>query len=854
MGSIVQTLREPQWIIYGIFYFLGSQAGLYLAAPGTLFPHVWISAGIALTGTLRHGPVIWPGIWLGGFCSLLLADLPLFAAGGLATGSAIEAALGAWLIRQLMRPAHIFDNATNMTRFLLIGALLTPITSALIGAGALRGSGLIDDTSLAENLSQLWMAACLGILLVTPLSISWLTPRKALSNHQYMELSLLFIGFLLACALFLGKLLPDTYLNFIYLIAPVPLVVWATLRFDSAITTLLFVLLASIAISSIHLELGPFVNGYRQENFFQLAVTIGSLGATLYVGKAAVNDYLKARKNLTLTSKIIANISDGILVTDLKGIIFFVNNAFLKNTGYKRSDLIGRSPHKLSKGLHDKDFFNGIWRSLRRQGSWSGEISSRSQSGKNLSEWLSISVITGKSGSASHYIWVYSDIAHQKGMQERIRHLAYYDSLTSLPNRQLFSDRLSQALVSAKRHGDRLGLIFLDLDRFKNINDTLGHTIGDLVLKATAKRLKECVRQTDTLARLGGDEFTVILQEIQNNADVTPVAEKILTSFKRPFEVGEHELFISPSIGIALYPEDGTTNEDLIKHADTAMYRSKETGGNDFQFFATQMSEPFHWNLAVETALRGAIEVGTIDVIYQPQFNLRTGSITGLEALARWHDSNLKDVPPDTFIKVAENTGLIHRLGDKVLEMACKQIKRWDQLGIDTVQVAINVSTLQLKQKGFTDRVKRIIDVNGISPEKIEFEITETSLMENAEFIGKILTQLSSMRFEIAVDDFGTGYSSLSYLKRLPLDRLKIDRSFVMDTPENNNDSAICSAIIAMAHSLGLKALAEGAEEQKQVDFLRKEKCDEIQGYFFSKPVSAEEVTEMIRQGYWHKD
>ncbi len=854
MSSIVQTLREPAWILYGIFYFLGSQAGLYLAPTGTFFPHVWIAAGIALTGTLRHGPGIWPGIWLGGICSLLLADFPLLAAVGLATGGSIEAALGAWLIRQLMRSANIFDSAANTTRFLVIGALLTPITSALIGSGALWVSGLIDNAVLAENLAQLWMAECLGILLITPFAISWLNPRKALATSQTIELSLLSIACLLVCALFLGKLLPDAHLNFIYIILPVPLLVWATLRFDSAITTSLFVLLASTAIFSTHLGFGPFVRGNSQQDFLQLIVVISTFGATLLIGKAVVNDYLKARKNLTLTSKIIANISDGILVTDLKGIIFFVNNAFLNNTGYKRSDLIGRSPHKLSKGLHDKEFFNEIWRNLRREGSWSGEISSRSQSGTNLSEWLSISVITGQSGSATHYIWVYSDIAHQKGMQERIRHLAYYDSLTGLPNRQLFSDRLTQALVLAKRHGDRLGLIFLDLDRFKNINDTLGHTIGDLVLKSTAERLKQCVRQTDTLARLGGDEFTVILQEIQNNADVTPVAEKILAAFKKPFEVGEHELFISPSIGIALYPEDGTTNEDLIKHADTAMYRSKETGGNDFQFFATQMSEPFRWNLAVETALRGAIELGTIDVIYQPQFNLRTGSITGLEALARWHDPELKDVPPDTFIKVAENTGLIHRLGERVLETACKQIKRWDELGIDTVHVAVNVSTLQLKQKDFTSRVKQIIDINGISPERIEFEITETSLMENAEFIGNILTQLSSMGFEIAVDDFGTGYSSLSYLKRLPLDRLKIDRSFVMDTPENSNDSAICSAIIAMAHSLGLKALAEGAEEQKQVDFLRKEKCDEVQGYFFSKPVSAEEVTEMIRQGYWHKD
>lgn len=854
MSSIVQTLREPAWIIYGILYFLSSQAGLYLASPGTPFPHVWVAAGIALAGALRHGPAIWPGIWLGGICSLLLTDFPLSAAIGLATGGTIEAALGAWLIRQLMRSDHIFDNATNTIRFLIIGALLTPITSALIGAGALRLSGLIDNASLAGNLTQLWMAECLGILLITPLIISWLNPRKPLSASQYIELSFLSLTCLLTCTLLLGKLLPDTYLNFIYVTLPVPLLVWATLKFDTAVTISFFVLLAGTAIFSTNMGFGPFISEHPQQEFLQLVGAISTLGATLLIGKAIVNDYLKARKNLTLTSKIIANISDGILVTDLKGITFFVNNAFLNNTGYKRSDLIGRSPHKLSKGLHDKAFFNGIWRNLRREGSWSGEISNRSQSGKNLSEWLSISVITGKSGSASHYIWVYSDIAHQKGMQDRIQHLAYYDSLTGLPNRQLFSDRLNQALVSAKRHGDRLGLIFLDLDRFKNINDTLGHTVGDLVLKATAKRLKRCVRQTDTLARLGGDEFTVILQEIQTNADVIPVAEKILAAFKKPFEVDEHELFVSPSVGIALYPEDGTTNEDLIKHADTAMYRSKETGGNDFQFFATQMSEPFRWNLAVETALRGAIELGSIDVIYQPQFNLRTGSITGLEALARWHDPNLKDVAPETFIKVAENTGLIHRLGERVLDTACKQIKRWDGLGIDTVHVAVNVSTLQLKQKDFTDRVKRIIDLNGISPEKIEFEITETSLMQNAEFIEKILTQLSAMKFEIAVDDFGTGYSSLSYLKRLPLDRLKIDRSFVMDTPENSNDSAICSAIIAMAHSLGLKALAEGAEEQKQVDFLRKEKCDEIQGYFFSKPVSAEEVTEMFRQGYWHKN
>ncbi len=437
-------------------------------------------------------------------------------------------------------------------------------------------------------------------------------------------------------------------------------------------------------------------------------------------------------------------------------------------------------------------------------------------------------------------------------MQERIHRLAYYDALTGLPNRQLFTDRLNQALKYSGRHNSRLALFFLDLDRFKNINDTLGHSIGDKVLQMTAERLTKCVRQTDTLARIGGDEFTIIIQDVNEDFDAILVAEKVVNAFREPLLVDDHELYITPSIGISLFPDDGNNSEELIKHADTAMYRAKELGGNGFQFFAADMSDPIRWNLTVENALRRAVEQGTIQVVYQPQFDIRSGNIIGLEALARWHHKGPEETPPEVFIKVAEDTGLIHRLGDQIMETACRQMMRWIKEGITDLKVSVNISPLQLKQGDFTERLRRIVENSGVSPRQIELEITEGSLMENAGIMEGLLNLLSVQGFQIAIDDFGTGYSSLSYLKRLSIDRIKIDKSFIHETPDNTNDTAICRAIISMAHSLKLKVIAEGVENDQQMEFLRQERCDEVQGYIYSQAVGPKEVSEMIRQGYWH--
>jgi diguanylate cyclase (GGDEF)-like protein len=394
--------------------------------------------------------------------------------------------------------------------------------------------------------------------------------------------------------------------------------------------------------------------------------------------------------------------------------------------------------------------------------------------------------------------------------------------------------------------------LFIDLDRFKNINDTLGHSSGDKALALAAQRMQECVRQTDTLARLGGDEFTIILQDINEEFDAVLVAEKLLHVFKAPIRLDQHELYLTPSIGIALFPDNGSSVDELIKFADTAMYRAKELGGNRYQLFDSNMSEPFHWNLEVETALRHAIENNAIKLLYQPQFDLHTGAIVGLEGLARWNDPTLGMISPGTFIRVAETTGLIYPLGEQVLNLATQQAIQWGKQGIDGLRIAVNVSTLQLKQQEFFDRVKAITERCRGSGNSIELEITETSLMENAEFMVEVLTRFARVGVAVAVDDFGTGYSSLSYLKRLPIDLLKIDQSFVRDLPGNSNDTAICRAIIAMAHSLNLRVLAEGVESEEQMQFLRKENCDEMQGFLYSKPISADEIAEMIRQGFWH--
>jgi len=490
-----------------------------------------------------------------------------------------------------------------------------------------------------------------------------------------------------------------------------------------------------------------------------------------------------------------------------------------------------------------------MWEDIGEKGQWQGEIWNRRKDGDIYPEWLNISVIKGDDGIVLHYAGIFSDLSSQEQFRTDLHNLAYYDALTGLPNRELFMDRLENALVKARRDDTAIALMFIDLDRFKNINDTLGHSVGDELLKAVSRKLTGCVRKVDTVARLGGDEFTITLASIAHPEDAAKVAETILHSFKEPLDIGGRELFISPSIGISTYPADGKDSEALIKNADTAMYRVKEEGRNSFQFYRSEMSKKFFERLALENELRKALESNQLKLAYQPQVSMATGSIVGMEALARWQHVELGWVSPDVFIPIAEETGLIGALGEWALRAACIQAKAWVDAGHTGLRMAVNLSTIQIQQADIPDIVAKCLQETGLEPRNLELELTESEIMEHAEATVETLIALKKMGVHLAIDDFGTGYSSLSYLKRFAIDKLKIDKSFIDDISTDPNDAEIVAAVIVMAHNLKLEVVAEGVETEDQLSFLRWQECDEIQGYLFSKPVPAAEMQAMLEEG-----
>lgn len=433
------------------------------------------------------------------------------------------------------------------------------------------------------------------------------------------------------------------------------------------------------------------------------------------------------------------------------------------------------------------------------------------------------------------------DITARKVAEERVQFLAYFDALTGLPNRALMRDRLAQAMASARRKHERVAVLFLDLDRFKLINDSLGHTVGDLLLKEVAERLKGCTRECDTVARIGGDEFVVVLTGLH---EASEIASRVATSLSSTFEVMGHSLATSCSIGISLFPDHGDDGETLIKYADQAMYSAKESGRNAIRFFSSEMNRQLTERAALENDLRRALEREEFFLVYQPQIETASGALAGFEALIRWRHPQLGLVPPDRFITIAENTGLILPIGEWVIHTACTQAKAWLDRGLLSVPVAVNVSAVQFRQSEFCEVIKRALAGSGLPPQYLELELTESLLLTNQDVVLSVLQELRELGLKLAIDDFGTGYSSLSYLKQFRVNKLKIDRSFIRDVTTSSDDAAITTAIIRMAKSLNLTVVAEGVEDKAQFDFLRALKCDEIQGYYFSKPDTASAIAE----------
>lgn len=588
-----------------------------------------------------------------------------------------------------------------------------------------------------------------------------------------------------------------------------------------------------------------FAVEYRSRPILENGAISGAVATFLDISERKRNE-----ERLHQAAIVFDSTNEAIMITDADNRIINVNRAFTEITGYQSYELIGKDPKVLQSEKHNDAFYKEVSNRLNKTGQWRGEIWDRRKNGEVFPVWENISVVKDKNDRAVNYVSVFSDISMIKESEQRLFHLAHHDPLTDIPNRLLFLSNLDQALEHAKRHRHKVGLLFLDLDRFKIINDTLGHASGDSLLQVVAERLRKCVRAEDTVARLGGDEFTVILTQIVRAEDAALLAEKIINELHRVIPINGNEVVTSTSIGISIFPDDAKNSSDLTKAADMALYRAKEHGRHNYQFYTKKLMERAISHMSVEHGLRRAITHGDFVLYYQPQVDLDSGNVVGVEALIRWNNPELGLLQPASFLPIAEESGLIEPIGEWVVRTACHQAMMWRAAGLPPVRMSVNVSTSQILRHHLIEVLQQLMEECQIQPGEIQLdlEITE-NVLQSVENNLDIFMQLKALNVTLAIDDFGTGYSSLSRLKRLPVDSIKIDKSFVHEIPDQPDSNAIANAIVAMAHSLKINVIAEGIENKAQLDYLQKVHCNEGQGYFFSEAVPPEIIYDLMKGG-----
>ncbi|OWY39182.1 sensor domain-containing diguanylate cyclase [Xenophilus sp. AP218F] len=562
-----------------------------------------------------------------------------------------------------------------------------------------------------------------------------------------------------------------------------------------------------------------------------------------------ISEKRAAEERVQLAAKVFENTVEGIMITDADKRIRSVNRAFTEITGYTQHEVLGQKTSILSSGRHEGPFYEQMWAAITEHGSWQGELWNRRKNGEVFPEWLAINAVRNSLGEVTHYVAIFSDLTERKEADERIQFLAHFDVLTSLPNRVHMQDRVELAIHNASRDNQRLALLLLDLDRFKTVNESLGHSAGDTLLQIAADRIRAVLTPGEMLARQGGDEFIVLLPLIADPSEAALAAERVRDVFANPIELHNHVITITPSIGISVYPDDGRDYETLVRNADAAMYHAKSSGRNSYKFYTADLNARAREILAIESQLRFALERDEFVLHYQPQVEMGSGSIVGAEALIRWNHPSLGLLGPIRFIQVAEERGFIVQIGDWVIREATRQLAAWRMAGLPELTLAINLSALQFRQQDLAGKLQHALDGCGLPGSALDIEVTESIIMEDAQATIQAIDTMKNMGLRLSIDDFGTGYSSLSYLKRFKADKLKIDRSFVRDIPQDADDTAIARAIINMARNLNMKVVAEGVETMEQWRFLEEEGCDLVQGYLIAKPLPADDFAALLAKG-----
>ncbi len=835
--------------VLATIYFIVAKLGLKLAFFHVSATPVWPPTGITLAAFLVLGLRVWPGVLAGAFLANMTTAGSAFTSLGIATGNTLEGVVGAWLVRRLAGGRQAFERPQDVFKFAALAGLASTTVSATFGVTSLSLGGYAPWANYRSIWLTWWLGDMGGDLVVAPLLLLWGTKaRLRWDRGRALEAALLLASLVLVGLVIFADLLPSGMRNYPVEFISLPLLLWAAFRFEQREAATAIAVLSGIAIWGALRGFGPFVRESPNQTLLLLQAFMGITGVTTLAVAAGVSERRRAEEALRSSEQRYRLLFErnlaGVYRATLDGRLLECNEALARILGYSsRDEVFAHSAWDLFFNREDRE---ASLARLKEKGSLTNfEVRIRRRDGTSAWALENETLIPGKDG-ADLVEGTLIDITERKLAEERIEFHAYHDPLTGLPNRMFLKDRLRLALAQARRSGRGFAVVWLDLDHFKEINDTLGHGVGDRILQDVAVRLRDCVRGEDAVARLGGDEFLLLLASVRHKEEAAHVAKKILGRMGEPFRVDGHELHLTTSAGIALFPQDGKDAGTLLKNADGAMYRAKELGRNAYQLYDPAAQRHTLERLDLHNRLRVALEHEEMALFYQPQVELTTGRIVAAEALLRWLHPEKGLLLPGAFLPLAEDTGLIVPLGEWVLRKACSDARAWQQRGLPPVRISVNLSVREVQQSNLRRILEGILDETGLARRRLELEISESAVRQNFDVTVPVLRDLVGLGIGISIDDFGARLSLPGYLKGLPIRRLKIDRSLVTGIGREPRDTDAVRQIIQIAHSLGHRVVAEGVETQIQLDVLGELECDEIQGWVFSEALPEEALGRLL--------